>query len=332
MVGRCLAAVTCGILFLGFAVAAAADESPPLALDATIELPNTSGRIDHLAIDLARKRLFVAELGNSSIDVVDLGGGGIVHRISRLDQPQGVVYVPKHDLLVVANGGDGTLRVFGANDFSLRGTIRLGDDADDLRLDPRGENVVVGYGSGHLAVVDPARLVNLNDIQLPEHPEGFQLSPSGDRAYVNVPDAHQIDVADLRSGKLAARWATPHLASNFPMALGDGGIVAVVFRSPPRLVRFRPSSGQVATANAACGDADDVFFDAKRQRYYVSCGAGVIDVFQVSGGAVEALPPVSTAWGARTSLFVPELDRLFVAVRAGLLGSKASIRIFRPVS
>jgi hypothetical protein len=160
----------------------------------------------------------------------------------------------------------------------------------------------------------------------------FQLAPSDSRAFVNVPDAHQIDVADLSSGEVIARWATPHLASNFPMALANDGTVAVVFRSPARMVRFNLSSGQLTSANDACGDADDVFFDAKRQRYYVSCGAGAIDVFQMTGDAAAPPATVSAPTGARTSLFVPELDRLFLAVRGGLLGSDASIQIFRPSS
>lgn len=114
------------------------------------------------------------------------------------------------------------------------------------------------------------------------------------------------------------------------MALGGDGTVAVVFRSPARIVRFEPNSGQPVTANDTCSDADNVFFDAKRQRYYVSCGAGVIDVFQVAGGAVDLRKPLATSTGVRTSLFVPDMDRLFVAIRAGLLGSDASIQIFRP--
>jgi hypothetical protein len=149
---------------------------------------------------------------------------------------------------------------------------------------------------------------------------------------MNVPDAYQIDVIDLISGKLVARWATPHLSSNFPMALGDGNTVAVVFRSPARMVRFARSTGKVVTASGTCGDADDVFFDAKRQRYYVSCGAGEIDVYQVTGGAVDPLARITTSTGSRTSLFVPEMDRLFLAVRAGWLGSHASIQVFRPAS
>jgi hypothetical protein len=42
------------------------------------------------------------------------------------------------------------------------------------------------------------------------------------------------------------------------------------------------------------------------------------------------LARVPTVSGARTSLFVPELDRLFVAVRAGS-NEPAAIWVFRPI-
>jgi DNA-binding beta-propeller fold protein YncE len=183
MIGQLLAGIVFGIVLWGSAPAAPADKSPPLTLETKIALPNTSGRIDYLDIDLKRKRLFVVELGNGSVDVVDLGSGKVVHRISGLDEPQGVVYVPKSDLLAVASGGDGTLRVFSGSDFARRGMIKLGDDADNVRLDPRDGNIVVGYGSGDLAIVDPEKAVKLEDIRLPDHPEAFQLSPSDGRAY-----------------------------------------------------------------------------------------------------------------------------------------------------
>ena len=52
-----------------------AEPGPPLVLERTIPLPGVSGRIDHMAVDLRRGRLFVAELGNGTIDVVDLAEG-----------------------------------------------------------------------------------------------------------------------------------------------------------------------------------------------------------------------------------------------------------------
>jgi hypothetical protein len=107
-------------------------------------------------------------------------------------------------------------------------------------------------------------------------------------------------------------------------------MLATVFRNPSRLVLLDPKTGAVAANLPACVDADDVFFDARRERIYISCGAGEIAVFQRDGGTYRALLSVPTTSGARTSLFVPELDRLFLAVRAGVLGHGASIQIFRP--
>jgi YVTN family beta-propeller protein len=300
----------------------------PLVLESTIALPNTSGRIDHLSIDTNRKRLFVAELGNGSVDIVDVAARKVIHRITNLDEPQGVVYAPKGHLIAVACGGDGTVRIFSAGDFTLHAVVRLGDDADNIHLDPRNGHIVVGYGEGHLAIID-ATAAKLRDIGLPAHPEGFAVSTSG-IAYVNVPDAEQIDAVDLDSGKLLGTWRTPHLLSNFPLASDGKSHVATVFRAPPKLALLDANSGRIMAAAETCGDADDVFFDERRARIYVSCGTGAVETFARNGSRLDPLGRTSTAWGARTSLFVPELDRLFVATRAGLLGSNAAIRVYRP--
>lgn len=311
----------------------AAQSAPPLVLERTIPLAGVAGRIDHLAIDLGRKRLFVAELGNDTVDVIDLTTGTATHRIDGLREPQGLGYSPKADVLAVASAGDGSVRLFRGADFSPAGTINLGEDADNVRLDAATGRLVVGYGSGGLAVIDLASRSVVSRVKLTAHPEGFQLNDVGRRAFVNVPDARQIAVLDMAAGKQVATWRVPNLGSNFPMALDDtGAVVAVVFRNPPRLVLLDAKSGAVAASLDTCDDADDVFFDPRRHRIYVSCGAGVVDVMQRKPRDYRRLARVETASGARTSLFVPALDRLFVAARAGFFGrgSDAAILVFRP--
>jgi YVTN family beta-propeller protein len=305
--------------------AAPAAAQPALTLETTIALPNVSGRIDHLAVDLGRRHLFVAELGNGTVEVVDLATRKVIHRISGLKEPQGIAYAPKADLIAVASGGDGTLRLYAGADFSPRGVVRLGDDADNVRVDPRNGLLVVGYGGGALGIVDPQSARKLREIALPGHPESFRLA--GSRVFVNVPDASQIVLADLDSGKVTGTWTPSKLASNFPMILDSSGHVAVVFRTPARLVLFEAASGKTAATADTCGDADDVFFDHTRRRFYVSCGAGKVEVF---GSGLQPVQRSDSSWGARTSLWVPELDRLFVAARAGLLGSDASLRVYAP--
>src|SRR6185312_9076407 len=147
-------------------------------------------------------------------------------------------------------------------------------------------------------------------VALPAHPEGFQLDPTGARLYVNLPDAHRIAVVDRAAGWVVANWNTGALGGNFPMAIDETGeLIAVVFRNPPTLVVYDSKKGEVRTRLPACGDADELFFDDKRKRLYVSCGAGTVDVLEAGPSGYRPLGQVATASGARTSLFVPALDR-----------------------
>jgi DNA-binding beta-propeller fold protein YncE len=305
--------------------------SPPLVLEAKLPLGQVSGRIDHLGIDLKRQRLLVAELGNNSLGVVDLAAGKVLRRITGLSEPQGVAYVPFSDSVFVANAGDGSVRVLRGEDLVPIGRIELGDDADNVRVETARNRVLVGYGKGALAVIDPASLSKTADIRLKAHPEGFQIDETGTQVFVNVPDAREISVVDLATGSTLS-LPTQGAGSNFPMAIdGDAHRFLSVFRSPPILMALSSQDGHVVAKGETCGDADDVFVDRKRHRVYVSCGQGGVDVLESDEQGYQRLARVPTVPGARTSLFAPELDRLFVAVRAES-NEPAAIWVFRPAS
>jgi hypothetical protein len=311
--------------------AGAGEAQSPLVLERTIPLANVSGRIDHMAVDLRRSRLFVAELGNNTVDVVDLAAGRVIHRIDGLREPQGIGHSPAADVVAVANAGDGSVRFYKGQDFATVAAADLKDDADNIRFDPHSGKFLVGYGSGGIATLDPASGGVVSEAALPAHPEGFRVDQDGHRALVNVPDAEEIAAVDLMTGRQTATWRMPGLRANFPMAWDEAQrIVTVVYRTPARLILLDSDSGTVKARLETCGDADDVFFDDRRKRIYVSCGAGSVDVFQGVDGTYRLAARAPTRPGARTALFVPELDRLFVAQRAGFLGSEAALLVFRP--
>jgi hypothetical protein len=311
-------------------VAEAQTAGAPLVLETKIPLGDVSGRIDHLAIDMKRQRLFVAELGNNSLGVVDLAAGTLLRRIVGLNEPQGVAYAPFVDSVFVANAGDGSVRVLRGDDFAPIDRIELADDADNVRVDTKHNRVLVGYGKGALAVIDPTTRSKVADIRLKAHPESFQIDETGTQVFVNVPDARDIEVVDLATG--STRSLPMQMGgSNFPMAVdAEAHRVLVVFRRPPILLALSSQDGQVMAQADACSDADDVFVDRKRRRVYISCGEGLIDVLEPTGTGYRSLAHVPTVSGARTSLFVPELDRLFVAVRARS-SEPAAIWVFRAV-
>ncbi len=298
----------------------------PLVLERTLLLKGVVGRIDHLAIDPEHGRLFIAELGNGTVEAIDLRAGRSIGRIGGLKEPQGLAYLSARDELAVASGGDGSVRFYRAADLAPLGVLKLGADADNARVDPRSGRLVVGYGGGALATIDPVTQKVLFTLPLPGHPESFRVD--GDRVFVNVPDARAIIVGNLAGSHVTARWKGAY-GFNFPLAFeANTGALASVYRLPPRLAVLDAASGATRADIATCGDADDVFFDPKRERIYVSCGAGTVDVVQTRP-TVASIRRIPTRPGARTSLFVPELDRLFVAARAAS-GGEAAILVYRP--
>jgi hypothetical protein len=304
--------------------------TPPLILEAKIPLGQVRGRIDHLAVDVARQRLFVAELGNDTVGVLDIARHALLRTLSGLHEPQGVAYEPTTDTLYVANAGDGAVQLFQGADLVPVGRIALGEDADNVRIDPSTHRVLIGYGSGALAIIDPVSRKKIGDIRLKGHPEGFQIAADGRQGFVNIPDAHEIAVVDFSQNQQTASWVPDGLRANFPMAMdGAGGRIHVVFRHPAILAAFNTQSGAKLFSIETCGDADDVFFDSIRSRAYVSCGEGFIEVLGVQGDHYAKEAKVGTAGGARTALFVPQLDRYFLAVRASTQ-EPAAIWVFKP--
>jgi DNA-binding beta-propeller fold protein YncE len=323
-------AAALALLIVGAAAPSAA-EAPPLQLEAKIPLGDVAGRIDHLAADVKRQRLFVAELGNDTIGVVDLAERKLLRRLTGLKEPQGVAYEPISDTLFVANARDGSVNVFYGMDLAAAETIPLGADADNIRIDAKASRVIVGYGRGALAVIDPTTRRKINDIGLRQHPEGFQIDPDTNRIFVNLPDERSIAVVDSTAGKQVAAWPQIGLSGNFPMALDTRRRqVLAVFRSPAVLAIFAIAEGAPIVKLPVCGDADDVFVDAKRQRAYVSCGEGFVDVIDLAATPAVRIAHIPTAHGARTALFIPELDRLAIAVPARGMTS-AAIWLFRPM-
>jgi YVTN family beta-propeller protein len=316
---------------LGTSAPASAQETAALTFEASVPLGAIRGRIDHLTIDLARRRLYVAELGNDSVGVVDLDTRKVLHTLTGFAEPQGIAYVAATDEVYVANGGDGSVHILKGADGSTAGRVELGDDADNVRVDRSRRFVAVGHGSGGLALIDPVSHRKVVDIPLGGHPESFQLSGDGARAYVNVPGAREVAVLDVANRKPLRSWPTGNLSANFPLVMGEGEqSVWVVFRSPARLASFDTATGKATVTLDTCSDSDDVFVDSARHRLYVICGGGRVESWDVRDPAKPARISSSTLPdGARTGLFVPELDRLYVAVRAAS-GVPAAVWIFKP--
>ena len=326
MLRRIIPVLVC--LIPAFVLATAQPPAGSLHLEREIPLPGVEGRIDHLAADVAGQRVFVAALGYGAVEIVDVAQSKRTAEIKGLKEPQGLAYAPSNGAIYVAGGGDGTVRSFDSHTLKPLRDIKLGEDADNLRLDPARSQLLAGYGGGAIAILglDLSKKANFD---LPAHPESFQFSADGQHLFVNLPETRSIASIDLATHQVNATWSHPSAGANFPMVV-DGTIhrLFVPCRKPARMLVVNSDNGAMTAWAATVGDADDVFVDVARRLVYVIGGDGYVDVLFVrAGDALVSRAHVPTAPGARTGLYVPEWNKLLVAApRQG--GNEARLLVF----
>ena len=306
-----------GFLALALVTPFAIGAGEILELVATIPMPNVKGRIDHFAADVKGHRLYVAALGNDTVEVLDTAHNRHEKSIPGFGEPQGLIYIPETQRLYVASGSADRVDILDGRSFASVRQIGKLADADNVRYDAGARKLVVGYGKGALRMLDPSTGESQGDIPLSGHPETFELEQNGDRIFVNVPTARHIAVVGRTKRAVIATWDVS-ARSNFPMALDEKGRrLFVGTRSPAALLVHDIESGKEVAKLEMAGDIDDIFFDGERGRIYAICGEGQVDVFrQESPDRYVREARVRTAPRARTGLLVPEEGKLYVAAPA----------------
>src|SRR5712692_2068274 len=312
---------------------ASAEISQPMVLTETIPLEGVKGRFDHFGYGPGR--VFVSELGNNSVGVIDVGGRTVEKTITGVPDPQGVAYSPEAKKLFVGNGR-GKLHIFGADSWDPVATVDFQGGADNVRYDAATRRIYVGCGNdektGAIGVVDAMTNQRIDEYKLGGEPESFQLEKSGPNLYVNVPDLKQVAVIN-RQTKSVARWPLAGVSSNFPMALDEADHrLFIGTHDPARLVVLDTTNGRIIASLPSVQDTDDLYWDGEYKRVYMPGGEGFICVFQMKDPEhYERLAKIPTAIGARTAGYFGRqgkgFNRFFLAVPAR--GAEpAEIRIY----
>lgn len=286
-----------------------------LSFITSIALPGVGGRIDHLTYDRISQRIFVAALGNNSIEVIDLKTNKVTHSIQHLSEPQGIAFIPENNTILVANGNNGVCDIFNAGNFQKITSIQLPGDADNVRYDSVDKKIYVGYGEGGIAVIDAITFKQIGDIKMERHPESFQLDIAAKKIFVNVPGKQQVEIIDFEAKKVTDRWKLTEAKSNFPMSLDViNHRLYIGCRHPAKLLILDTNTGKLVNSVDTDSDTDDIFYNAKSKSIYLSCGGGFIDIIkQVNPDTYQLTEKIASHSGARTSLFIPQLNRFIVA-------------------
>jgi hypothetical protein len=287
----------------------------PLTPRSRIVLPGVFGRIDHFGYDSRRGNLFVAALGNDTVEVIN--SLRRIHTIKGLDHPQAALYVQEFDRLVVSDQA-GKLRFSDGKSFKLLKTVDFGANTDNLRYEPDEKRVYVGYGAGAIAMVDAATMQRLpQEFKLGSHPESFQFERKGPRIFVNLPDQESIGVIDRKTGAVT-KWEIKGGTTNHALAFDETSrrLFSAALQ-PGKLWVIDSDSGKaVATLRIVLG-VDDIWFDMDRKRILASGHAGFVSVIQqIDPDRYELIANVPTAVGGGTSFYFKSRtsEGLYVAV------------------
>jgi WD40 repeat protein len=301
---------------------APAREISSLQLQQEIPVPNVMGRLDHMSSDSKRRLLFVSALGNNSAEVIDTFGGRVVHTITEgLSQPQGILYVPDFNKIVIANAENGKVNIYDGTTYQLRKSLDFSPDPDNIRWDAASKLVVLGYGEeeGGIAFIDPQKEEQVGQVlKTGGHPESFQVEQTGGHIYVNCPDVgNSVLSIDRKTGKVT-KWPLKGLRGNYPMQLDEKNHrLFTVTRKPPMLVVLDTETGKEVARLRTSGDSDDLFYDASRNRIYVAGGQASISVYDIHDpDHYSLLEKIPTTIGARTAYFFASRDQLYVGIPA----------------
>jgi hypothetical protein len=327
------------IVLLGFAATARTQTPPPLKLLQKIPMPNVKGRLDHFGVDLKGQRLFVAALGDdqNTVEVIDLKSGKWISSIPGQSKPQGLFYSPSFKKLFVANGTDGTCKIFAGDTFKLIDSLQIGPDADHVGYDAATKYLYVGFGdskSGGLAIIDTRSNKHIGDIKTDARSGGIKIEKSKPHTFVTLTGASNLGVVDLKKREQVFAWPTG-VAGNVALALDEkhrrlfDGV-----RDPATLIVLDTESGKEITRLEGVAGIDDLWYDSVRNRVYASGGrgfdVGFVYVYQGEGADhYELTGKVSTAPGAGTSFWSAELNHLYVAAPANDK-EEAAILVFEP--
>lgn len=294
---------------------APAADPPPLERVQTIALKGPVGGMDHLAVDAKRGRLFVANTVNNSLDVVDLKAGKLLKQVSGQGRARGVDFSPEADRVFVGCGTGGACNVLDGENYDLVKCVALGEDADNVRYNPRTRRIYVVHADTELSVIDARDFSLRSPIALPRSLGAFRLESGRPRMYVNA-KAGQVVAIDTDRDEVVGRFPVAPAGVNAAVAIDEPDHrLFVGCRQPPSLIVMDSDTGKVVSSVPIPGDVDDLSFDARRKQIFASCGDGAIAVIrQVAADRYESLGTVATVKGARTSVLNPEDGRLYLAV------------------
>src|SRR6202158_732656 len=324
---------------------------PPIRLIHTTFLPGYVGDFEHFSAHFKGNRLFLIAEDHKTVEVLDIHTGRRTRTITGFAQPHAIEYLAGPNSLIVTEGDEesGAVDLVSGSNYKILDKIKLPTDVDGGVYNPVNKYYYVeSGGQGQdakthlLSIIDTQSFKRIGDITLPgTKSEAMAIDHAGAKLYVNLRGPDEIGVVDLATRQLIARWPIPEAKNENALVLDEPNHrLFSASHTPPKLFVFDIDTGKVIASLPCAENSDDMGYDPVRKRIYITGDGSASVIKQQDADHYVSVAEVSTGYRGKTLIFVPELNRLYIAVssrgkRAGgkLVapepGSKVEVRIYQ---
>lgn len=294
----------------------------PLPMIIRSAIQRVEGKIDKLAFDPVQYRVFVTGVRTNTVYALKLSDHTLAAKLENLPEPRAVVWLPNAHRLVVACGGDGSVRIFKPGEDQGKDSpayieerkIEFAGESDAVIVDQDDVKAVGGAAAVWVAHamaitrIDLASGEKTASVALPGRADGMVIGNVDGRRmiYVNVPRPETTTEApnprpsvlaiDSETGQIVSAWTLDDAKNNGAIALDEQNArLFVVTRYPAKLIVLDARDGREVARLDAPGDVGSICYDPRLQRLFAPGGAegGKLAVFQRTGVGAPLDPTVA---------------------------------------
>ncbi|HEY4046774.1 MAG TPA: hypothetical protein VGM27_07910 [Acidobacteriaceae bacterium] len=316
-----------------------ATDKTAVLLTASTPLPEiTGGDFDHFVADIKNNKLYVVTEDYASIEVFDLQSGGHLRSVRGVvKSPRKIALLEDKGLLMVADAGSSACVFLDIRDFHEIARVPLEAGPDAGAYDSKARTFYVGNGGraaheafSYISAINVDMFQVTNRIRVEASTlKTLLLDNKRRKLYVTMRDKNQVGVIDLQKKEVVETWSNPAFHIDSAMAYDpEHRRLFVGDRKPGKLVVLDADNGQVVNTLPIGDTSDDMAYDSARNRIYISSDDGLDVVAQDSHNTYRLLQHADTL-GGKVSIYVPSLNRIYVAHTKGPLAPEAGLQIFK---
>jgi DNA-binding beta-propeller fold protein YncE len=270
------------------------------------------GKFDYVTADAARRRIYAAHTGSSSLLIVDADSGAILGQVE-VGAMHGVAVDPATGDVFTGDGESRTVSEVDPVAMKVVATADVDGKVDAIAYDPAMHRVYANEDDGtRMFVVDTISMKEIGTVALPGHkPEYIAVDPQTHEVYQNIDNLSEIAVIDPKTLAVARTISTPDILHNHPLMYDSANRIIIIGGKNGLLETFTTDGKLLSKATIQDG-VDQCDFDPG-SRMVACAGSQKVTIEHVdASGGFSAVADLDVPAGVSTCAFDRQTHNVWI--------------------